>query len=149
MKSLAPILVALVLLWGGPARGAAERPRNAVFALIMGVNRSVDADLKTLLYADDDAVRYQELFRALGARTQLLARLDRETTAMSPQAAAEALPPTHASLGKVVSQLASEIAMARERGVKTALYVLYAGHGNVDGDVSYLTLEDARLSSIT
>ena len=36
--------------------------------------------------------------------------------------------------------------MARERGVKTTLYVLYAGHGNVDGDVSYLTLEDARLT---
>jgi hypothetical protein len=146
VKSLAPILVALVLLWGGPARGATERPRNAVFALIMGVNRSVDADLKTLLYADDDAVRYQELFRALGARTQLLTRLDHETTALSPQAAAEALPPTRASLGKVVAQLASEIALAHERGVKTTLYVLYAGHGNVDGDVSYLTLEDARLS---
>jgi len=112
----------------------------------MGVNRSVDAELKTLLYADDDAVRYQELFRALGARTQLLARLDGETTVLSPQAAAEALPPTRASLGKVVAQLASEIAMAHERGVKTTLYVLYAGHGNVDGEVSYLTLEDARLS---
>jgi hypothetical protein len=146
VRRLAIFLGALCLLWVGPVHGAAERPRNAVFALIMGVNRSVDADLKTLLYADDDAVRYQELFRALGARTQLLARLDRETTAMSPQAAAEALPPTHASLGKVVTQLASEIALAHERGVKTTLYVLYAGHGNVDGDVSYLTLEDARLS---
>ena len=49
MKGLAPTLVALVLLWGGPAHAANERPRNAVFALIMGVNRSVDADLKTLL----------------------------------------------------------------------------------------------------
>ena len=148
MKRLAILLAlaSLCLLWVGPVHGAAKRPRNAVFALIMGVNRSVDADLKTLVYADDDAVRYQELFRALGARTQLLARLDRETTAMSPQAAAEALPPTHASLGKVVAQLAAEIATARERGVKTTLYVLYAGHGNVDGDVSYLTLEDARLS---
>ena len=140
------LLGVLCLLWVGPVHGADKRPRNAVFALIMGVNRSVDADLKTLLYADDDAVRYQELFRALGARTQLLARLDRETTALSPQAAAEALPPTHASLGKVVAQLASEIAMARERGVRTTLYLLYAGHGNVDGQVSYLTLEDARLS---
>jgi hypothetical protein len=112
----------------------------------MGVNRSVDADLKPLLYADDDAVRYQELFRSLGGKTQLLARLDRETTALSPQAAAEALPPTRASLRKVVSQLAAEIALARQRGVKTSLYVLYAGHGNVDGQRSYLTLEDARLS---
>jgi hypothetical protein len=136
----------LCLLGVRPVHGADQRPHNAVFALIMGVNRSVDTELKTLLYADDDAVRYQELFRSLGARTQLLARLDRETTALSPQAAAEALPPTRAYLEKVVSEIASEIAMARERGVKTTLYVLYAGHGNVDGDVSYLTLEDARLS---
>jgi hypothetical protein len=146
VRGLATLLGVLALLWVGPVHGADKRPRNAVFALIMGVNRSVDADLKTLLYADDDAVRYQELFRSLGARTQLLARLDRETTALSPQAAAEALPPTHAFLGKVVSLLAAEIAMAHERGVKTTLYVLYAGHGNVDGEVSYLTLEDARLT---
>ena len=146
MRRLVIRLGALCLLWVGPAHGTDKPARNAVFALIMGVNRSVDADLKTLLYADDDAVRYQELFRALGARTQLLARLDHETTALSPQAAAEALPPTRASLRKVVAQLASEIALAHERGVRTTLYVLYAGHGNVDGDVSYLTLEDARLS---
>jgi hypothetical protein len=146
VRTLAACLGILCLLGVEPVHGADKRPRNAVFALILGVNRSVDADLKTLVYADDDAVRYQELFRALGARTQLLARLDRETMALSPQAAAEALPPTHASLGKVVAQLASEIATAHERGVKTTLYVLYAGHGNVDGDVSYLTLEDARLS---
>ena len=146
MRRLVIRLGALCLLWVGPAHGTDKPARNAVFALIMGVNRSVDADLKTLLYADDDAVRYQELFRALGARTQLLARLDHETTALSPQAAAEALPPTRASLRKVVAQLASEIALAHERGVKTTLYVLYAGHGNVEGDISYLTLEDARLS---
>ena len=146
MKTLGILLSALCVLWVGPAHGAEARPRNAVFALIMGVNRSVDAELKPLLYADDDAVRYQELFRSLGARTQLLARLDRETTALSPQAAAEALPPTRSYLGTVVSLFASEIAIARERGVKTTLYVLYAGHGNVDGEVSYLTLEDARLT---
>ena len=146
MRSVALVLGVLCLLRVGPVRAAEQRPRNAVFALIMGVNRSVDAELKPLVYADDDAVRYQELFRSLGARTQLLARLDRETTALSPQAAAEALPPTHDSLKQVVSLLAAEIRTARERGIKTSLYVLYAGHGNVDGERSYLTLEDARLS---
>lgn len=146
MKRIGILLTALCLLWQTPVRAADKAPRNAVFALIMGVNRSVDADLKTLLYADDDAVRYQELFRALGARTQLLTRLDPDTTALSPQAAAEALPPTQSSLGKVVVQLASEIARAHERGVKTTLYVLYAGHGNVNAEGSYITLEDARLS---
>ena len=91
------LLVGSVLaLCAGRAQAAAEPPRNAVFALILGVNRSVDADLKPLRYADDDAVRYQELFRSLGAKTVLLANLDEETSALSPQAAAEALPPTRA-----------------------------------------------------
>ena len=113
--------------------------------MILGVNHGVDADLKPLHYADDDAVRYQELFRSLGAKTVLLADLDQETSALSPQAAAEALPPTRAFLSKAVSLLASEIAIAHGRGVKTSLYVLYSGHGNVDGEHAYLTLEDARL----
>jgi hypothetical protein len=146
MRSLGMLLGVLCLFSVDPVHGADQRPSHAVFALIMGVNRSVDTELKPLLYADDDAVRYQELFRSLGAKTQLLARLDGETTVLSPQAAAEALPPTRASLRKVVAQLAAEIGLARQRGVKTSLYVLYAGHGNVDEHRSYLTLEDARLS---
>jgi hypothetical protein len=142
-----PTLSCLFYFLGlGAAQAAEEASHPALFALIIGVNRSVDAELKPLLYADDDAVRYQELFRSLGARTQLLARLDRETTALSPQAAAEALPPTRAALDKAVALFAAEIALAHERGVKTALYLLYAGHGNVDGEHAYLSLEDARLS---
>jgi hypothetical protein len=145
MKRLALVLGALSL-FEVQAQGAEAPPRNAVYALIIGVNRGVDVDLPPLHYADDDAVRYQELFRALGARTALLTRLDGETTALSPQAAAEALPPTRASLRNVVASLAAEIRTAHQRGVRSSLYVLYAGHGNVDEQSSYVTLEDARLS---
>jgi len=145
LKGLVLVLGALSL-FEVQAQGGQAPPRNAVYALIIGVNRGVDVDLPTLHYADDDAVRYQELFRALGARTALLTRLDPETTALSPQAAAEALPPTRASLRSVVASLAAEIRTAHQRGVRTTLYVLYAGHGNVDEQSSYVTLEDARLS---
>lgn len=145
MKRLLFMLGALSLLQARAQAGQAP-PRHAVYALIIGVNRAVDADLPVLHYADDDAVRYQELFRALGARTALVTRLDSETTALSPQAAAEALPPTRASVRNVVASLALEIRTAHERGVRTTLYVLYAGHGNVDEQSSYVTLEDARLS---
>jgi hypothetical protein len=146
---LSALLVLLCLAAPGNADAADEAQRPALFALIIGVNRSVESDLRPLLYADDDAVRYQELFRFLGAKTQLLARLDPETAALSPQAAAEAIPPTKMALDKVVALLSAEIALARQRGVKSALYVLYAGHGNVDGEQAYLTLEDGRLSAIT
>jgi hypothetical protein len=59
---------------------------------------------------------------------------------------AEALPPTRASLRSAVALLAAEIRTAHQRGVRSSLYVLYAGHGNVDEQSSYVTLEDARLS---
>ncbi len=62
-------LVGVVLtLFADRAQAAPEPPRNAVFALILGVNRSVDADLKPLHYADDDAVRYGECFAVLAPR---------------------------------------------------------------------------------
>ena len=38
------------------------------FALVVGVNRGVDASASALRYADDDAVRFGDLFRAVGAR---------------------------------------------------------------------------------
>ena len=65
--------------------------------------------------------------------------MDEETRRLSPQAAAEALPPTRAFLAKAVSQFSAEIAIARARGVKATLYFLYAGHGNVGGDRAYIT----------
>jgi hypothetical protein len=43
-------------------------PPRAVFALIIGVNASPGPDVTPLQYADDDAARYLDLFRALGAR---------------------------------------------------------------------------------
>jgi hypothetical protein len=141
------LLCVLSMLGGGLAWADDQAQPNAVYALIVGANRSVDADLKPLRYADDDAVRYQELFRALGARTLLLATLDEETSRLSPQAAAEAQPPTHAFLSKAVAQFATEIATARARAVKTTFYFLYAGHGSIDGDQAYVTLEDARLDA--
>ena len=74
MKSLA--ILGLLAMFGVPLAWAEDKPLpNAVYALIVGTNRSVDADLKPLRYADDDAVRYQELFRALGARTPVARNL--------------------------------------------------------------------------
>jgi len=92
---------------------AASQPRPALFALVLGVNRSVDADLTPLRYADDDAARYLDLFRTLGARTYLLARLDENTSRLHPQAVAEARPPQQAALTEAVGQLADDIARAR------------------------------------
>jgi hypothetical protein len=118
---------------------------TARFALILGVNRSVDADAAQLHYADDDAAKYLDLFRGLGARTYLLSRLDANTERLHPQANAEAREPTQAELGHTLDQLEADVALARKRHLRTIVYVVYSGHGNVDDGRAYLALEDARL----
>ncbi|WNG36707.1 caspase family protein [Archangium violaceum] len=123
-----------------------EGSRTAVFALIIGVNRSHEANLPTLRYADDDAARYLDLFRLLGARTYLLSRLDENTRRLHPQAAAEAVDPNREALTQAVGALAKDIALARERGVEAVAYVVYAGHGNVRHGEGYLSLEDGTLT---
>jgi hypothetical protein len=129
-----------------PGAGAVASAGSATFALIIGSNKSVDPELPVLRYADDDAARYQELFRSLGGRTYLLTRLDENTRRISPQAVAEARDPRRAELEQTVVAMAADVAQARARGVRTVFYFIYAGHGNVAGTDAYLALEDARLT---
>ena len=140
----------LASVLGAGLAAAADRPaagdrHGALFALIIGVNTSPDPDVPALKYADDDAARYLDLFRALGARTYLLSHLDDNTRRLHPQAAAEAQPARREDLRRAVASLVRDIAQARARGVQSTLYVIYAGHGDVHDAKPYLTLEDGRL----
>lgn len=137
-----PALLALGL---GSARADPERKPRALFALIVGVNRSVDADQEVLRYADDDAARYLELFRSLGARATILTRIDANTQRLHPQAAAEALQPEGAAFVRASEALALDVKTATNRGLTTAFYFVYAGHGRVRDNEGYLALEDQRL----
>jgi hypothetical protein len=124
---------------------AAREPTRATFAVIIGSNRSVDTNLPPLKYADDDASRYFDLFRLLGARTYLLTRPDDNTARLHAQAAAEAKEPKKATFDATFADLAKDVAQAAERKVETTVYVVYAGHGNVENGRGYVTLEDARI----
>jgi hypothetical protein len=144
------LLLLGVLVTSGPGlakrttqRGKAKQ--RATFALVLGVNRSVDEELPPLRYADDDAARNFELMSALGARAWLIARLDDNTTRLHAQAAAEAREPTRARFDATVDEVKTAVARAKRRGLETVLYVMYAGHGNVDDGKGYITLEDDRL----
>ncbi|HEY4392524.1 MAG TPA: caspase family protein [Polyangia bacterium] len=130
----------------GTFAGVTDGAPPAMFALIVGVNQSVDPQMPPLRYADDDAVRYEALFRAVGARTRLLASLDENTRRIAPDAVERARPPRRAELDRAVAELAEEVAAARLRGQRPVLFFVYAGHGNVAGAEAYLALEDARLT---
>lgn len=147
MKRLGSLLAVGALGLLAPAAAHAQDPApRATFALIIGANQSVDANLTPLRYADDDAARYLDLFRLLGARTYLLSRLDDNTKRLHPQAAAEASDPKKLQYEAAIAQLKADVTQASERGVETTVYFVYAGHGNVDKGQGYITLEDMRLT---
>jgi len=130
----------------GSSDAVAEEAPPAMFALVVGVNHSVDPQMPPLRYADDDAARYEALFRAVGAHTRLLTSLDENTRRISPDAVERARPPRRAELDRAVAELAEEVAAARLRGRRPVFFFVYAGHGNVAGTEAYLALEDARLT---
>jgi hypothetical protein len=141
--SIAALLATLTVT---PHARADGDGKAATFALIVGSNQSVDADLPVLKYADDDAAGYLDLFRVLGARTYLLSRLDDNTRRLHAQAAAEALEPRRAAFEQAIAQITADVSRARERQVDTVLYIVYAGHGNVRDGEGYVTLEDMRIT---
>ena len=128
------------------AAPAAPAPTNTkTFALMVGVNRSADGKVTPLRYADDDAVRYRDLFRAVGARAVTLASLDDNTRRLHPDAAAEVKPARLDVLTSTVERLAGEVAEARRNGARVVFYFVYAGHGRVRGRGGSIALEDAEL----
>jgi len=151
-KTLLTVLLFLLVVLT-PRRGVAdttvsvqESSQRATFALVIGSNVSVDANLTPLRYADDDAARYLDFFRLLGARTYLLARLDDNTKRLHPQAAAEATDPKKSSFDTAIAQLIADVTKASQRKVETVVYFVYAGHGNVANGQGYITLEDLRIT---
>jgi hypothetical protein len=140
------LVLAAVLVTSSAA--LAQQTKDAAparFAIIVGVNQGVDSDTRPLRYADDDAAAYLELFRALGARTYVLSRFDDGTRRLHPQAVAEALDPRRQELERLMLQVSADVTLARNRGVPTVVYFIYAGHGGVENGRGYLMLEDARL----
>lgn len=137
--ALLPILCSPVLAGEPPEPGA-------TFALIIGNNTSIDSELKPLRFADDDAARYFELFRILGARTYLLTRADENTRRLHPQAVAESREPRYDVLMEVVQIIKEDIRTAHDQKIATTFYFIYAGHGNHKNGRGYIGLEDARLT---
>ena len=138
------VLIALLLVPAAAGAAAAPAPTKT-FALVVGVNRSMDPKIAPLRYADDDAVRYRDLFRAVGGRTITLASLDENTRRLHPDATADVRPARLALLTAAVDRLATEAAQARRRGERVAFYFVYAGHGRVADGTGSIALEDAEL----
>jgi hypothetical protein len=141
----APVALALVCLVVLLARPAAAGSKT--FALVVTNNRSTTLSLPDLQYADDDGARYYRLFRSVadGDNLFLLTTFDRATTAVYPDLAGTARPPTRAALEDAVVRLAAAVETARQRGDDTVFYFVYAGHGDIENGRGFVDLEDGRI----
>lgn len=132
------------VLDAGAARAAASATNR--YVMVVAHNRSQDKGVKPLRYADDDGVRYWELFRLTSARVALFSVLDEETAGLYRAAARAARPPTKQGILEQLTRWNREMEADRRAGRSTELYFIYAGHGDVDASgEGYVNLLRSKL----
>ncbi len=130
----------------GPALRTAAEPLR--FAVVVGNNVSLDGGRPDLHYADDDAARYFDMLQPLApGRVTLLAKLDRDTERLFPDARRHAVTPRRAQLLNAGKRLAEQVRAAKQRGLQTEVYFVFAGHGDVDRGTGYVELADGRFDA--
>src|SRR6185503_15142870 len=102
---IASTAVVLAMAWSSTAAA-----RTVAYAIAIGNNAPPAASLPVLRYADDDAVRYHQLFSRFADDARLLAVLDDQTQRRYPALGAIAGAPTLANLARVVSDYAGKMA---------------------------------------
>lgn len=133
-------IVLATLLAALPA--AAEPAR---FALVIGNDLPLpDSDYEPLSYADDDAFRFAELMRRMGAKVILLATPDALSGERFGELADRAAAPTRR--GVLDSLLLLEDALERAEGRQRELFFFFSGHGSMTAASAYLHLLDAPFS---
>lgn len=99
-----------------------------------------------LRYADDDAVRYAELFSRLGP-VWLLSKLDAKTARRYPAWQHKSRAPSLANLKDAVKQVAAQVAQAQKRGESAQVLLTFSGHGALSEQGEYyLSLSDGQLT---
>jgi len=135
-------LTALGYLAAAPAH--AEAPNTHRHALVVTNNKSLSLGRADLHYADDDGLKWAELFTALApdGTTTLLTSIDGPTRLLWP--AAEAKAPTRDNVIAALNTLAETM---RQTPGDDTLTVVFAGHGDIAGGEGFLELEDGRLTA--
>ncbi len=137
-------LLAIAVLVASPAARAADAHS---YAVVVGLNLSVDPGVAPLRYADDDAARYVELLSPIARRVELLAVLDEETQTLYPELVRRAAAPSRAVLLERLGSVFADIARDRAAGVETTFYFIYVGHGEAGaGREGYVNLLDGHFT---
>jgi hypothetical protein len=131
-----------VLAAANPAH--AETPTTHRHALVVTNNKSLSLGRADLHYADDDGLKWAELFAALSptGTTALLTTIDGPTQLFWPNAA-----PAAPTRDNVIAALNSLAETMRQTPGDDTLTVVFAGHGDIAGGEGFLELEDGRLTA--
>lgn len=138
-----PIGLLLATTASAPMDIESSGQNPSLFGLVIGTNISRDPGVKPLRYADDDAVQNAKLLSELGAQVVLLVQLDSESEAL--YTAMQTTRPTKTAVRQAFGRLNALITEAQSHGRKTALYLFYSGHGDVENNEGYVNLWDGRL----
>jgi hypothetical protein len=143
------VLVAALVTIGSRDVHADAPPARTVYALIVTSNHGVSGAQPDLHYADDDGVKYLELFRMLAPEENVIlhTELDRDTERLYPRARSAARPPTKAAISATIADLVQRVKAVTQVGGIADFYFVFAGHGDVDAGVGFLELGDARFTS--
>lgn len=126
---------------------ATAEARPVSYLLVIGENHSLDPGQRALEYADDDAAKNWELFSLYADRTALFVVLDEDTARVHPEAARSAEVPERAAILSRLAEFNASMERDLAAGDEPELFLLYAGHGNVDArGEGYITLHDSKLS---
>ncbi|NOZ86895.1 MAG: PEGA domain-containing protein [Deltaproteobacteria bacterium] len=136
------VLVFVSAMGAAFTAGAGEK---RLYAVVIGNDQSLDKGVSPLSYADDDAAKYFELFKAMGARVALFAVLDPDAQKRFPAAAEASKPPRRRDVLRAVDRFFGRIEADKEDGRETHFYFVYSGHGNIGPNrEGYINLLDAR-----
>lgn len=144
----APALLLMSALCAFPGQAKAEGER-VVYVVAVGNNLPPPdhQELSRLRYADDDAVRFFELFGPKLTHRTLLASVDGDTQRRHAASAELAVAPTYATLKSTFERYRLEMQRDRARGRVPVVFFTFSGHGASDeqGEPT-LTLMDVPLT---
>ncbi len=146
---LGRVLAALAVA-GAPASSSAQGAlsKQRTYAIVVGVNTSMDDGVAPLRYADDDAAKYARLFSSFADRIYLLTVFDADSRATYADLLPMARVPDRAGLVRAIDEVGALAARDRQQGLSPVVYFVYTGHGAraKDSGEGYVNLTDARLT---
>lgn len=139
MTALGLLLIAQVAT---ATSGAA--PEVSRYVIAVGYNQAASDGLAPLRYADDDAARFYEVLAPAARAAHLLVAFDAPSQQIFSGLVDRARRPTRDTLLRAIDDVRARAREDAKAGRLSELYFFYAGHGDADGDMGFVSLADGR-----